>query len=243
MMGGGIGGAILTMGGTLVVSAYGCRRYQVATKKLELIQAELLSRGVSLHEVNYKDVLIPFAANIVGQGAGFGFDQIATEAANTMPTGQQIPTATGSTVINEVVANPSDTVQATISGIEAQSNAMGHALDGIGGGIIPGSDPSQLNLATHTSSVAAPNIESITGFHTGMLLAQSAEKAAVSLIASNCAWKLMEAMSSMDPPRTRLPCARMVGQTVKCDHCHTLVQSGTYWRKSLPAPICCRIMY
>jgi hypothetical protein len=231
-IGGGIGGAAFTMGGTLAVSAYGSRRYRVASKKLKLIQAELMRRGVSLHKLDYKDFLIPIGASVIGLGAGIGLDHIAIAATNTVPMGAQVGMPTGSTALYAVAANPGDAVQSIVPGFTQQVNEMGLALHGVGEGIIPGSDQSQLMLAGHTSWAAAPNMESAVGFYAGMLMAQTTEKSVVSLISAQCAWSLMEAVSSMDTSRTQLPCGRMVGMPVECDHCATVIKFGTYWRKS-----------
>jgi hypothetical protein len=238
-IGGGIGGAAFTMGGTLAVAAYGSRRFRVANKKLKLIRAELTQRSVPLHTLDYKDFLIPFGASIIGLGAGIGLDQVAMAVTNTIPMEVQIGSPTGSTAINAVTANPGDAVQSIVPGFTEQIDEMGLALHGVGEGIIPGSDLSQAMLAAHTSWVAAPDLESAVGFYAGMLMAQAAEKSIVSLISAQCAWSLMEAVSSMDTSRTRLPCARIVGMPVQCDHCSTAMISGTYWRKSHPTLICC----
>jgi hypothetical protein len=238
-IGGGIGGAAFTMGGTLAVSVYGSRRYRVAHKKLELIQAELTRRGVVLHKLDCKDILIPVAAGLVGLGAGIGLDQIAMATTNTIPMGDNMPTGPAAT--DAVVANPGDAVQAIVPGFSQQVAEMGQALQGVGEGIVPGSDASQALLAANTSWVTAPNIETAVGFHTGMLMAQAVEKSIISIISAQCAWSLMEAMTSMDRSCTQHPCSLVVGAVVNCDHCTTVIRSGIYWRKYCSIPTRCYI--
>jgi hypothetical protein len=231
-IGSGIGGAPFTLGGTLAISAIGSRRYRVATKKLQLIQAELQRRGVSLHEFDYKDFLIPVGAGLVGLGAGIGLEQIAIDATNIVPMGAQPGMPTGSSALRTVAANPENVIQGIVPGFQQQVSEMGFALNGVGQGIIPGSDLSQLNLAANTSWVACPNVESAIGFHTGMLVAQAVEKSIIALISGQCAWSLMEKMSAMDNSRMNHPCERIVGTPVKCDVCSLVMNFGTYWCKS-----------
>jgi hypothetical protein len=67
-LGSGIGAAPSTCGTTLLVSGYGVRRINVAYRKLKLIQSELLSRGITPHEMTKRDFFIPIAAFIVSIG-------------------------------------------------------------------------------------------------------------------------------------------------------------------------------
>lgn len=62
-IGSGIGAAAFTFGASLTLTGYGARRMYVATKKLELIQAELLKRGIELHKLQKRDFLIPAVAH------------------------------------------------------------------------------------------------------------------------------------------------------------------------------------
>jgi hypothetical protein len=75
-IGSGIGAAAFTSGASLALTGYGARRMYVANKKLELIQAELLKRGIELHTLQKRDVLIPAAAHLLGVVVGFGLDEI-----------------------------------------------------------------------------------------------------------------------------------------------------------------------
>lgn len=227
-IGSGLGGAVFTMGGTLAISAYGARRMRVAKKKCELIQQELIKRNIKLHEFDYKDALIPGIAGLVGMGVGFGLTDIANEATNAAT--MNVITPSGSSAIQAVAANPGDAIQGLGAGFTEQVREMALAVNGMGAGIMPGSDLSGEVLAAHTSWVALPSPASSVGVYAGMMMAQGVEKGIASLISAQCAWSIMEALSSLERPSVELQCSRVLGMPVTCDHCKMRMTSGTYWR-------------
>ncbi|KAM0078885.1 hypothetical protein ACKRZS_008751 [Fusarium odoratissimum] len=100
----GAAGALLSGGGTLLLSAYGARRLSVAHSKLELIQAELTKRGIALHELQKRDIFIPVGASIVGMGVGVGIDEAAAVATNTIPMEASLPP--GSSLTDALIRKP-----------------------------------------------------------------------------------------------------------------------------------------
>ena len=147
-IGAGIGAAAFTHGTSLALSGYHARRMYVANKKLDRIQAELLKRGIELHTLQKRDVLIPIAAHLVGVAVGFGLDEIAIADTYTIPLGEHV--STGASAIHEVLANPHEALQGAASGAEEQFREMSLAANDIPNGVIPGSNLSSHILATHT---------------------------------------------------------------------------------------------
>lgn len=71
----GLGGVFLapmTGGLSLLGSAYGARRYSIASQKLKIIQEELDTRGLPRHTLTDRDEVIPVLSSMVGLGVGFG---------------------------------------------------------------------------------------------------------------------------------------------------------------------------
>jgi hypothetical protein len=147
-IGSGIGGAAFTHGVSLALTGYGARRMYVAIKKLKLIQAELLKRGVELHTLQKRDFLIPVAAHLLGVAVGFGLNEIAMVDTYTIPLGEHV--STGASAIHEVLANPHEALQGAEFGAEEQFREMSLAVHDIANGVIPGSSLSSQILATHT---------------------------------------------------------------------------------------------
>jgi hypothetical protein len=229
-IGGGLGGAVFTFGASLAVSAYGGRRLYVATKKLELIKAELTKRGISLHEFQKRDALIPAVAGLVGAGIGFGVDMVALGVTNAIPMGVHVPT--GSSAMHEVLNNPGDALQGIAAGAQEQGKEILLAGQGLEHGIIPGSDLSTSMLASHTVWCAAPDLSEAIGFHQGMMLAQGVEKSTAAFLGSQCTWSVMEGIFSVQMAKQKLSCSRSSVTMADCDQCGAEVRKGTFWRKS-----------
>jgi hypothetical protein len=170
-MGGGIGAAPLTMDGTLAVAAYGVRRDRVAKKKLKLIKAGLTRRGIRLHDRDWKDILIPFGASLVGASAGFAFNDVVLEV---VPIGTYVVPPIGSTALEAVVPNPANAAQGVASGIQDQATQLLHALLGSGEG----------TTSAQTLWTTVPNMESALGMHASMLLARTTENAVASMLSA-----------------------------------------------------------
>jgi hypothetical protein len=83
-IGGGIGVAPFTMGLTLIGSAYGGRRLYIASKKLEMIRAELEKREVELYKPTKRDFFIPLGVSMATLGLGAGVDSLASHATSTV---------------------------------------------------------------------------------------------------------------------------------------------------------------
>ncbi|KAJ4247477.1 hypothetical protein NW762_013153 [Fusarium torreyae] len=178
-------GSIPSFGGTLVLSAYGARRLSVASRKLDLIKAEITKRGIALHELQKRDVLIPFTACCVGMGVGFGLEEAAIAATNTIPMETCLPT--GSSTVEALSTDTGATISGAAHGIAEQAQEMGNAVLSLNNGIPAGQD-----LANDTIWVSASSAQEAIGFHSGMVVAQAAEKGAASLASNVAVTQAME---------------------------------------------------
>lgn len=140
-VGGGISAAMFTFGASLAGSAYGGRRLYVANKKHHLIQDELTRRNVDLHEEQKRDFLIPLTAGLIGCGVTVGMEEVFMGATNVVADGLCAPK--GSSAVQQVIDQPVDALRGALAGAAEQVDEMGHAINNIGMGVIPGSDISQ----------------------------------------------------------------------------------------------------
>ncbi|KAJ3540777.1 hypothetical protein NM208_g4911 [Fusarium decemcellulare] len=173
----GVAGAALSGGGTLILSAYGTRRYHVASEKLEAIQAELTKRGIPLHQVQKRDYLIPITASCISFGVGLGVEEIAMGVTNTLPMASGLPT--GSSVTQALTTNSGATITGVAHGMLEQGREVGNAILNANNGI-----PASQDLARATVWVPAGSAQEATGFQAGMATMQTVEKGGASL-ASN----------------------------------------------------------
>jgi len=149
-IGSGIGAAPFTSGASLALAGYGAREMYVAKKKLELIQAELLKRGIELHKVQKRDFFIPVGESLLGSVVKFGLEEIDMSDTYTIPLGEHVPT--GASSIHDVLTNPHEALQGAVSGVEEQFREMSLAVQDVANGVIPGSDLSSQILAAHTGT-------------------------------------------------------------------------------------------
>jgi hypothetical protein len=70
----GLGGASVTGGLSLVLSAYSARQLRVAYRKLGILHAELTRRSIPLHQLNSNDRAIAVTSGLVAMGVGVGLD-------------------------------------------------------------------------------------------------------------------------------------------------------------------------
>lgn len=117
-IGGGVGLAPFTGGVSLVSSALGGRQMWIAAKKLELVQAELKSRGIELYEPKKKDALIPMGINLATMGLGAGFSDLAMHA--TSEASANVVSTGGFGVTHALLQTPGSFVHALGSGIDCQ---------------------------------------------------------------------------------------------------------------------------
>ncbi|KAL5622496.1 hypothetical protein FOBRF1_001746 [Fusarium oxysporum] len=193
----GAAGALLSGGGTLLLSAYGARRLSVAHSKLELIQAELTKRGIALHEIQKRDILIPVGASIVGMGVGVGIDEAAAVATNTIPMEASVPP--GSSLTDALSTNASGVISGVAHGVTEQTHEMGQAILNIDNGI-----PAAQDLARETIWAPAASTQDAIGFHAGMVIMQAVEKGFASLTSNLLATWTMEALTG-DVSKTKPP--------------------------------------
>ncbi|RGP67980.1 hypothetical protein FSPOR_5641 [Fusarium sporotrichioides] len=181
-------GAPASGGCTLLLSAYGARRLSVAHSKLELIQSELTKRGIALHEIQKRDILIPVGASVVGMGVGLGVDEAASVVTNTMPMATTLPT--GSSFTHALSTNASDVITGVAHGVTEQTHEMGQAILNIDNGI-----PAAQDLTSETIWAPAASTQEAIGFHTGMEIMQAAEKAFASLTSNVLVTSTMGALT------------------------------------------------
>lgn len=132
-VGGGIGAAVFTLGGSLVMAAVAGRKYRVADRKLKMIQDEITARDIPLHEFEIKDVLIPVAACLVGTAVGVAIEE---GIANLVCSGDVATAGAGSTLaamhvtqIDVVTANvmhPDDMLHGLGQGLAGQGHEVVH---------------------------------------------------------------------------------------------------------------------
>ncbi|SPJ89725.1 uncharacterized protein FTOL_13086 [Fusarium torulosum] len=170
----GAAGALLSGGGTLLLSAYGARRLSVAHSKLELIQAELTKRGIALHEIQKRDILIPVGASIVGMGVGIGIDEAAAVATNAIPMEADLPP--GPSVTHALSMNAGNAISGAAHGIAEQTREIGQAILNIDNGI-----PAAQDLARETIWAPAASTQDAIEFHAGMVIIQATENGSDSL--------------------------------------------------------------
>lgn len=217
-------GALPSCGGTLLLSSYGARRLAVAYRKLALIQAELTKRGIDLHEVRKRDVLIPLGASIVGMGVGFGIDEVAAVATNAIPMEAGLPP--GSSITHALSTNASDTISGAAQGVTEQTREIGQAILNIDNGI-----PAAQDLARDTIWAPAASTQGAIGFHAGMVTMQATEKGLASLASNMLATQTMEAMTG-DVSKTK-PRLLDTRKTTKNSSTTTLTRSQPTVRTSI----------
>ncbi|KAF5009923.1 hypothetical protein FDECE_3908 [Fusarium decemcellulare] len=195
----GVAGAALSGGGTLILSAYGTRRYHVASEKLEAIQAELTKRGIPLHQPQKRDYLIPITASCISFGVGLGVEEIAMGVTNTLPMASGLPT--GSSVTNALATNSGATITGAAHGMLEQGREVGNAILNANNGI-----PASQDLARQTVWVPAGSVQEAVGFQAGMATMQVVEKGGAGLASNILATCAMEALDGkigdVDAPQT-----------------------------------------
>ncbi|KAI9799895.1 MAG: hypothetical protein M1833_003817 [Piccolia ochrophora] len=104
-VGSGVGAAAATGGLSLIGTAYGSSKAQIASAKLNIIEPELRRRDVSLYKVTNDDTAIAIGPGIVGMETGVGVEDTTT-------------------ILNPVVDQGAQTVAS-----DATSSAVSHQLE------------------------------------------------------------------------------------------------------------------
>ncbi|KAH0536829.1 hypothetical protein FGG08_006327 [Glutinoglossum americanum] len=223
-IGGGIGGATLTGGASLAISAYGARRLYIANKKLEIIQRELERRSVALHEFSNRDLFIPLATCLVGQSmVGAGLEDAGVGTANATPQAAAIPL--GGSTAPTVMASPEGFFQGFNQGVSEQGYENSRvAPEAASQGIVPDSS----ELAQSRVWTPAPTGEA-TGLYVEALVAQGVERVAAEEAANLCLERVVESFEAVKKASKRGECSRLLGMTVYCDECDAEITAGEYW--------------
>lgn len=172
-IGTGLAGAIFTGGVSLGASLFGARRLNVAERKLELIEDELINRGEALHEMTKRDWMIPLAAGFVTLGVGCG---VETALQDLVP----IPVSTN-TLTSKATESMTSTAVAAAQSFAAGAEGQVHAtVDGMAGA---------LNVTSGTQHVLGAGSEA---FAQGAVAAAGAETKGMAFGAGLLAEKVLE---------------------------------------------------
>jgi hypothetical protein len=151
----------------------------------------LKSRQIQLRPFHIRDAFIPLVASLAGAGVGFGLDEVALAATNTIPT--RAGMLSGKTAMQQVLHHPGEALQGVGQGLCEQMHEMASAAYDVHSGVIPGSGPCGQILQAHTAWVPSSSARGHAGFYEDLVLAKSAEHATMSLAATQGTWSAMEA--------------------------------------------------
>ncbi|KAI0399353.1 hypothetical protein F4802DRAFT_51032 [Xylaria palmicola] len=119
----GVSGIVATGGVSFLFAAYKARSLYVASKKLELIQAELQKRNVELHKFSKsKDFLGPIAVGAVGVAVGAEVTGLIDGITNIEQMGTGL--ADGASPSTGLLDNPSEALQGAGGAIEQVVDAI-----------------------------------------------------------------------------------------------------------------------
>jgi hypothetical protein len=129
----GSAGAVASAGTSLLLSAYGARRMIVAMSKLEIIQSELLRRGIRPHDPTKRDYLIPIAVGIATLGFDVGADVFLSEMVNCpVPDAVMVPVPTGNSALEILASQPAEVVDGFVNGVAAHVAELQAAIVDVG---------------------------------------------------------------------------------------------------------------
>ncbi|KAK4442889.1 hypothetical protein QBC34DRAFT_312186, partial [Podospora aff. communis PSN243] len=199
----GLGLALFTMGKSLMGTAYGARRLYVADGKLELVQAELRSRGEDLHEITARDVMVPlgtsFAAFAVGHALGGVLDGATGHVHNAINSAaSHCPHA----VTNAIISHPGhllhgempgELLHGAIDGVELQAHEVASCL-------ADHADAAATSAAADASIAQADPVV-LKGIALGVKCAHSAEVKVGKWVAKKLAARLIDRKREPDALR------------------------------------------
>jgi hypothetical protein len=226
-IGGGIGLAPFTGGVSLFGSVYAGRRLSVADQKLKLIQAELNKRGIELHEVTGKDVIVGVAPTICTLGLGVGADALATHATSTVAA--HAVAQHGSTAVHEAIQSPGVFMKGLEQGIGLHGHEAGQLL-ALHGGLQHASAIANFDSSYLVAGAPYVDPAQMAGVAAGMGIAQGIETTAVKKITDFASRKVAVRLVDVASNKSSQPitfarpgdsCRRVEcpPQTLFCDHC------------------------
>lgn len=233
----GAGFAYLTMGGSLVVCGIGGRKWRVAHRKLELIRAELKSRGVPLHKMDAKDWAIPLvscaAGTALGAGITFGVDTIVD-----VSTLASIGANNGGAMLD----HPGTAIEGFGEGLIAQPDlVLGHGQSDFLNGMLSDTEIHLLdqgnigNAGDVFQAFPSEQLAEFGGAYAGVAAATAIERALASVLTQELSWWIMEFIEDRDVRarvKQKQECTRLFGTpALSCNRCEEKIFFGNYWRK------------
>jgi len=175
----GIGLVPLTFGVSLIGSAYGARRYDIAAQKLKIVKAEIDSRKETHYETRKRDMFIPMAIGALTVGVGCGLECLAMDATSTATTAALADH--GVRAAKDMVHDPSNFFSGVEHGVSLQGHEMSNvASHGLHQATVLANHDSTAIIA-HASGM---NASEAAGHASGAALALSAEKEAADTLVS-----------------------------------------------------------
>ena len=192
-----------TLGGSLIVSLAGGRKWRVADRKLEMIRGELSRRGVPLHKFDWRDIVISIGACAVGLGVDYGVGNLINLGDTILPTsgssgaGHALPTShiPYSQQFHEMIIDPVDALHGVEQGAGAQPElllhhgtlSIAHIL-----GTSSSDTPVQI-VPLNPPALNAPIAEQV-GAQLGVEGTHSVEQNAGEIIFQQLSWRLAESI-------------------------------------------------
>ncbi|PPJ53804.1 hypothetical protein CBER1_04565 [Cercospora berteroae] len=121
-MGTGVGAAFFTCGVSLIGTALGARRFKVATKKLEIVNAELASRNIPLYVTRKRDVSMSVTICLLTAGIGTAAAFLLLDTTSTATAGAF--SSGGSANLTEAVHNPGEFVSGVVDEAAVQADQI-----------------------------------------------------------------------------------------------------------------------
>ncbi|KAK1526695.1 hypothetical protein CPAR01_13223 [Colletotrichum paranaense] len=220
-----LGMALPTCGASMIMAPLTARKYYIARQKLKIVQAELERRNIPLYETRKRDVAISALTGTIGLAVGMvtlGVTDGLTDSLMFMPLGSS--GATEASAIDALSSDPFGAVGDAVRGAAAQFQEVGVNVTGdtIGQTILPEGQMVELHDletgATADMIVATPEVAG--AWNMGVDLAQTAEKALASFLATAGSALVMEAIAGYGKNRGRC-CPRLLGifGAMNCDCC------------------------
>ncbi|TLD19208.1 hypothetical protein PspLS_09825 [Pyricularia sp. CBS 133598] len=224
----GIAAAVLSCGASLGATALGWRKSSIARRKLKMIEDELTRRNIPLHELRYRDVLIPLVFHWVGAGVDFGANDTISSATSTVPLHSQFPSDAYEQLAQHAIADPGHTVYTTVEGaldgVCHQLQEVNHFGTDVTQEVVPGSEEGVETL--HQDG-------DIWAFTKEWRLPQSGDEALLNRASSKMAWMLVEGILALSKAANKGQCLGALGGDVWCNCCGSPIESGKYWRTQL----------
>ncbi|KAL2877164.1 hypothetical protein SGCOL_007557 [Colletotrichum sp. CLE4] len=229
-----LGMAIPTCGASLIMAPLAARKFYISRKKLKIVQTELERRQIPLYETRKRDVAISAITGTIGLAVGMvtlGATDCLTDGLMFTPLGNS--GASGASAIGALSADPVGAVGDAIQGAAAQFQEVGTNITGdtMGQTILPEVQLMEVHDidtgATAEMLVATPEVAG--AWNMGVDLAQTAEKALASFLATAGSALVMEAAAGYGKARGRC-CPRLLGvfSVMNCDSCGEQIGKGQY---------------